>query len=138
MKEHVDEHLARSGLRATPQRRHVYSVIQKELDHPTAEQIFFQAKRGMPEISMATVYNCLDTLVKCKLVRQVNLDRAATRYCPNMEKHCHFYCEQCDEVYDIQYSSKGMEKALQLPEGFVVRHFEVAIQGICQKCNQGG
>ena len=36
----------------------------------------------MPEISMATVYNCLDALVKCGLVRQVNLDRGATRFLP--------------------------------------------------------
>ena len=33
-------------------------------DHPTAEEVFIRAKRGMPEISMATVYNCLDALVR--------------------------------------------------------------------------
>ena len=39
-----------------------------------------RAKKGLPDISMATVYNCLDALVKCRLVREVNLDRTARRY----------------------------------------------------------
>ena len=71
-------------------------------DHPTAEEVFIRAKREMPDISMATVYNCLDALVKCGLVRQVTLERGATRFCPNMREHCHFYCDQCESVFDIE------------------------------------
>ena len=33
----------------------------------------------MPTISMATVYNCLETLVTCGLVKQVNIEREPTR-----------------------------------------------------------
>ena len=56
----------------------------------------------MPEISHATVYNCLDALVKCGLVRQVQLERGATRFCPNMEEHCHYSCDACGEVFDVR------------------------------------
>src|SRR2546430_17168938 len=75
----INERLATSGLRLTPQREHVYTVLMGERDHPTAEQVFMRAKKGMPDISMATVYNCLDALVKCRLVREVNLDREIGR-----------------------------------------------------------
>ena len=94
----INERLATSGFRFTPQREHVYSVLLEERDHPTAEQVFLRAKNGMPDISMATVYNCLDALVKCGLVKQVSLDRGAMRFCPNMHEHCHFYCESCGEI----------------------------------------
>src|SRR3989338_8959508 len=90
----LDESLATSGLRSTRQRHHVYDVLLQKRDHPTAEEVFIRAKENMADISLATVYNCLDTLVQCGLVRQVNLDRTPTRYCPNMGEHCHFYCDQ--------------------------------------------
>ena len=53
----LNERLATSGLRFTPQRQHVYSILLQKRDHPTAEQVFIRAKQDMPEISMATVYN---------------------------------------------------------------------------------
>jgi Fur family transcriptional regulator, peroxide stress response regulator len=67
------ERLEARGMRFTPQREQVYHVLLGERDHPTAEQVFMRSKKSMPEISMATVYNCLDFLVKCNLVKQVNL-----------------------------------------------------------------
>src|SRR6266511_4675635 len=97
----INERLATSGFRFTPQREQVYNVLLRERDHPTAEQVFLRAKKVMPDISMATVYNCLDALVKCRLAKEVNLDRGASRYCPNMREHCHFYCATCETVYDI-------------------------------------
>ena len=65
------ERLNTGGFRFTPQRQHVYDVVMQKRDHPTAEEIFIRTKKAMPEISHATVYNCLDALVKCGLVRQV-------------------------------------------------------------------
>ena len=62
------ERLATGGFRFTPQREHVYAVLLQKRDHPTAEEVFIRAKREMPDISMATVYNCLDALVECGLV----------------------------------------------------------------------
>src|SRR4249920_3714945 len=98
----LHERLGKGGLRITPQRRHVYKVLLGKADHPTAEEVFIRAKKGMPEISMATVYNCLDALVSCGLVRQVNHDREATRFCSNMQPHHHFYCDRCEGAYDIE------------------------------------
>jgi Fur family peroxide stress response transcriptional regulator len=127
------ERLGAGGLRATPQREHVYAVLLQKRDHPTAEEVFLRAKRGMPDISLATVYNCLDALVRCGLVRQVQLDRGASRFCPNMRDHGHFYCDACDTVYDVDLP-KTPEPRIILPHGFKAEHFEVAIHGICPDC----
>lgn len=134
MDDRLNERLAARGFRFTCQREHVYNVLLGERDHPTAEQVFFRAKKGMPEISMATVYNCLDTLVKAGLVREVNVDRTAMRYCPNMREHCHFYCDDCGSVYDIDVSERAGKPDFQLPRGYRATRFEVAIHGKCPKC----
>jgi len=125
--------LGTSGFRFTPQRRHVYDVLLQKRDHPTAEEVFIRAKHAMPEISHATVYNCLDALLKCGLVRQVQIDRGATRFCPNMHEHCHFYCDVCDTVYDVDFPAKP-RPGVALPRGFKAEHYEIAIHGTCPDC----
>jgi Fur family peroxide stress response transcriptional regulator len=131
--EHLSKQLSTSGFRFTPQRQQVYDVLIEERDHPTAEEVFIRAKREMPEISMATVYNCLDALVQSGMARQVNVDRGATRFCPNMREHCHFYCDTCEKVFDIDLTSEG-PGGITLPKGFKAARFEIAIHGLCAKC----
>jgi len=130
--QQLNERLANGGFRFTPQRQHVYEVLMHKRDHPTAEEVFFRARETKPDISLATVYNCLDALVKCGLVKQVSIDRGATRFCPNMHEHCHFHCEQCGGVYDIDLG-RG-EPAIPMPRGFKASHYEVAIHGSCPAC----
>lgn len=128
----LGERLATSGFRFTPQRRAVYDVLIHKRDHPTAEEVFIRAKRAMPEISHATVYNCLDALVQCGLVRQVQLERGATRFCPNMEEHCHYYCDECGAVFDVALTADS--SFMPRPKGFKIDHYDIAVHGVCAEC----
>jgi Fur family peroxide stress response transcriptional regulator len=132
--ERLNEGLARTGLRFTPQRREVFNVLLRQRDHPSAEEVFIRTKSAMPDISMATVYNCLDTLVKCGLVKQVNHDRGATRYCSNMQHHHHFYCDGCGGAFDIEADPEAGEPELRMPPGFHIRNFEISFRGLCPGC----
>src|ERR1041385_2012450 len=131
--EHLTRRLSTSCFRFTPQRQHVYEVLTEERDHPTAEEVFIRAKRRMPEISMATVYNCLDALVRSGVARQVTVDRGATRFCPNMREHCHFHCDTCEKVFDIDLEADE-PAGIGLPKGFKALRFEIAIHGTCPDC----
>ncbi|HTQ32102.1 MAG TPA: transcriptional repressor, partial [Opitutaceae bacterium] len=71
VRDAFSEKLADSGLRATPQRELVYNVLIKWRDHPTADEVFARVKTELPTTSLATVYNCLETLVQCHLIRTV-------------------------------------------------------------------
>jgi len=132
--ENVKEKMAASGLRVTPQREHVLSLFEDQLDHPTAEQVFLKSKETMPDISMATVYNCLEKFVDNGLLRLVQLDRGATRYCPNMHDHSHFYCEDCGDVFDVDFDRNKLKQVLNLPDGMRPVGYEVAIRGVCPGC----
>jgi Fur family peroxide stress response transcriptional regulator len=132
VESHLTERLSTGGLRLTPQRQQVYDVLIQKRDHPTAEEVFIRAKQAMPDISMATVYNCLDALVQCDLVRQVQLERGATRFCPNMEEHCHYYCDECGTVFDVALT--GNSAVVPRPKGFKIDHYEIAVHGLCADC----
>ena len=133
--ERLNERLAKTGLRFTAQRRHVYGVLLQRKDHPSADEVFLRAKQKMPDISLATVYNCLDTLVHCNLVRQVVHERGATRFCSNMREHHHFYCDECGGTYDIDADVSAGEPQIEMPSGFSLRHFEIVFQGLCPDCH---
>lgn len=124
-----------NGFRFTPQRREVHKSLMAKHDHPTAVEVFMRVKGKMPSISLATVYNCLETLAECGLVKHVNLDRAPSRYCPNLEPHGHFFCTECGIILDVPIRGKEpMEKTWELPRHSVVTHHEISLRGLCPKC----
>jgi len=121
--------------RMTKQRRVVYDVLTDELDHPTAAEVFIRSKEKMPGISLATVYNCLETLTTVGIVRQVNVDRDASRFCPNLNPHAHFFCSHCQKVFDVNLREEADAiSAWRLPIGSRVDQIEVAMKGACPDC----
>jgi Fur family peroxide stress response transcriptional regulator len=127
----LNQRLSDSGLRATPQRELIYNVLLKKRDHPTAEEVFARVKAEMPTISLATVYNCLETLVQCNLVRAVNFERGPTHYCPNLQPHAHFHDERSGATHDIDLPTALIEqvKAI-LPPEFQAEAVEISFRGL--------
>jgi Fur family peroxide stress response transcriptional regulator len=105
------------------------SILEKR-DHPTADEVFARVKSAMPTISLATVYNCLETLVSCGLVRSVNFERGPTRYCPNLHPHAHFYDESSGSTHDIELPETLLNKVKAvLPPGYDANSVEIVFRG---------
>ncbi len=130
---HYASAMVQGGLRLTPQRRQVYEVLMDKRDHPTATEVFIRAQKQMPSISLATVYNCLETMVGSGLVKAVHVDREPTRFCANLQEHGHFHCTECGHVSDIGFSHTR-EKGWKLPSGFLVTQHDVTLRGLCADC----
>jgi Fur family peroxide stress response transcriptional regulator len=121
--------------RLTKQRREVFEVLTAQRDHPTATEVFVRVKEKVPGISLATVYNCLETLTQSGLVRQVNLDRSPSRYCPNLKEHAHFHCESCGTISDIDIrDAAALAAALNVAPGSIIHRTEIALRGLCPTC----
>ena len=124
------QRLSEIGVRSTPQREVVYNVILTQRDHPTADDVFARVKAEMPTISLATVYNCLEKLVQCNLVKPVNVDRGSTRYCPNLLPHAHFHNVDTGTVQDIPLPECLLKQVTSvLPEGFAAGSVEITFRG---------
>jgi Fur family peroxide stress response transcriptional regulator len=115
----LSQRLVDSGLRATPHRELVYRVLLARMDHPTAEELFARSKLELSGISLATVYNCLEALVNCGLVKQVQLDRGPCRYCPNLHEHAHLHDESSGFITDIEIPPQiAAQLRALLPSGY--------------------
>lgn len=117
-------------LRLTRQRREVYDVLLEQRDHPTATELFIRVKERVPSISLATVYNCLETLVQCDLVRAVNFERGPTRYCPNLRPHAHFHDIVSGRTHDVDLPPAVLDKVKAiLPPDFDASSVEIIFRG---------
>lgn len=119
-----------SGLRMTRQRQGVYRTLMQERNHPTANDVFMRVKDRLPNISLATVYNCLEALVQHGIIRQVNFDRESSRYCSNLSEHGHFHDEVTGVIHDIAFKP-GIHLAdvLKLPPGALIEDVEITLRG---------
>lgn len=128
--EALEKALIQHGLRSTRQREHVFRILLMKRDHPTADEVYARARQSMDTISLATVYNCLETLVGCGLVRAVNYEREPTRFCPNLSEHAHFQDRKTGRVYDVDLPSELMERLRAvLPEGYEADSMELYFHG---------
>jgi len=125
--------LSEAGLRPTRQRKVVYEVIVGEKDHPTADLVHERAKKKMEGISLATVYNCLESFVSAGLVRQLTHQRQPSRYCPFTDENphfAHFHCRRSGSVYDVILPDEVLTLIKnELPEGLRAEQIEISVAG---------
>lgn len=82
---------AAHGLRCTRQRQVVYTALAGTREHPTAEAIYEAVREGQgePGISLATVYNTLETLTQRGLCRKLATPGGPTRFDAITDEHAH-------------------------------------------------
>jgi Fur family transcriptional regulator, stress-responsive regulator len=124
------------GWRITPQRRAVAQALAGEHVHLTPDEVHAAAKRIVPELSLATVYNTLNELVGMGEVSEIRLADGSARYDPKIgPDHHHLVCESCGLILDVE--PRGVE-GLSLPPaqryGMKVERVEVVFRGQCSAC----
>ncbi len=119
-----------AGVRMTRQRRAVAEVLLASNDHPTAAQIYERAKVPEPGISLATVYNCLETMAQARLINQLHFNNGPCRYCPNVIPHVHLLDDANNRVVDVRLKP-GLkpEDVFDLPEGTRITGMEACLHG---------
>ena len=88
--------------RNTRQRAVILDILKKNPVHPTAEDIYREARRTLPNISLGTVYRNLNFLRDQGLVREVRSNSdTSSRFEAEIPPHAHFHCTECQTVVDL-------------------------------------
>ena len=117
----------------TRQRRLILEIVNQAREHPTAEQIYLQAREAMPAIAMATVYNNLNYLTRHGLIRRVGMCNAPDRYDRAGDEHQHLICDGCGRVEDIRLPD-FLEPVRR--QGYDIRSFELTVHDLCNICRK--
>lgn len=128
----LDKALDRKGLRSTRQRELIWAVLLQQRDHPTADEVYARSRKINSTISLATVYNCLETFADCGLVNKLTYEREPSRFCPKDEgEHAHFLDEQSGRVYDIPLPGSVIAQLKELlPEEFRAERVKLSFTGV--------
>jgi Fur family peroxide stress response transcriptional regulator len=125
----------KAGLRVTPQRLEVFRELAKATDHPSAEALHQRLVKGMPTLSLDTVYRTLGTFVSHGLINKVETAESQARYEVAQRLHHHLICRKCKEIIDFYWQT--IDQAA-LPEELKswgrIERKNVVAYGICQKC----
>lgn len=136
MKE-IAEILKEKGLKVTPQRLAIYSMLKNTTSHPTAEKIYNTITKHNPSISLATVYKTLDCFVSYGLVKELNITCEYSNYDANTVNHQHIMCTCCKRVFDLDtIDDSAIKKAVADKTGFIVDDEQVVFYGICPECQK--
>jgi Fur family peroxide stress response transcriptional regulator len=136
--EHVDtvlrEALEANGQRFTDQRAAVYRFLHATTDHPSADEVFTAVRAEIADISLATVYKALETLVSCNLAVKLSYGDDSARYDARTDDHYHSRCVGCGQVRDVPGEPHDLMPRIHVGAGFQVRGYRVEVVGLCPAC----
>jgi Fur family transcriptional regulator, peroxide stress response regulator len=129
------EHVGGVGL--TRQRQAVLEVIKETHDHLTAAEVFQEARKRLPSISYATVYNSLRYLRDAGLVREIQFGSGASRYDRETDRHDHALCSRCGKLVDFDLElSADLVRAAARRSGFQPVSLHLTLNGLCPDCKE--
>jgi Fur family transcriptional regulator, peroxide stress response regulator len=127
--------LEANGQRYTEQRAAVFRYLRAAKTHPTADEVFTAVRHEISDISLATVYKALETLVSCRLAVKLTYGDGSARYDGRTDPHHHARCMECDAVIDVPgHLAEAALSKVGPPTGFRVEGYRLELTGRCSEC----
>ncbi len=116
----------------TKQRKIIKDIIYASYKHPTADEIYVEAKKKMPSIAVGTVYRNLTLLVESGEVRKIDVPNSPSRYDRPQIPHEHLICKECGAVADV--SEIDLKEILCQKTGEEIIEYKLTMYYVCPKC----
>ncbi|MBI3160298.1 MAG: transcriptional repressor [Chloroflexi bacterium] len=130
--------LKRAGLRLTPQRLAILRLLADSREHPSAQMIHHALLAEYPSLSLATVYNTLETLVEIGLVNDLgSVGPEGVRYDADATPHVNLACTRCHRVIDLpSHHVRHLEEEIAAQSGYAIKGGRVLYYGLCPECQK--
>ena len=116
-------------------------VVVKALSASMLPLSLAELERRISTIDKSNIFRALTLFREHHLVHAIEGSSDGTRYelCHSHsqehddDQHPHFYCEQCQQTYCLDYAEVP---EVRLPEGFEAHSHNLMIKGICPHCKK--
>ncbi len=125
------------SLELTKQRQTVLRVIRESEKHLSANEVFDNARRLLPSISFATVYNSLRYLKQEGLIGEIRFGTDANLYDRKLTRHDHAICNDCGKLVDLEMPlPDGLLEEAADRSKFKPESLEFTLRGLCPECSE--
>ncbi|MGM9642091.1 MAG: transcriptional repressor [Eubacteriales bacterium] len=115
------------------QKELIREILAASYAHPTAAEVFAQARKRMPNISLGTVYRNLGVLVDEGDIVRLSVIGQPDRFDLPKDDHWHVVCDRCGAVKDIPIDREIIER-IGRDSGEQITSYLLTAHCICQKC----
>ena len=129
--------LRAKGLKVTPQRIAIYTMLSHTKEHPNAEMIYQALEPTNPTLSLATVYKTLCLFKSSGLVQELSVGEPSARYDAITTRHSHVVCTCCGKVKDLSPDPFGELRQQATPfTDFTLESEQLIFYGKCPECEK--
>lgn len=128
------EYLRRSGLRKTPERFEILRNAFGMNAHFGVDDLHRKLEESGYHVSRATVYNTVELLMKCGVLRRHIFDTQQASYEVAGTSHVHLVCTRCGSVSEISDMALATEIGRIDFGGFTPSYFSASVYGVCRRC----
>jgi Fur family peroxide stress response transcriptional regulator len=122
-------------MRNTRQRAAILTVLRETESHPTADWIFQEVRKALPQISLGTVYRTLEMLAQEGVVRELDFGPRKRHYDGSPGKHAHVVCLACGRIADVDAPlSPELSRSVSETTGFQIMEQRTEWYGYCPDC----
>ena len=124
-------------MRITPERFTILDKIYSFNNHFDVESLYCILEEEFYHVSKATIYNTINLLIECGLVRRHNFDAQHTKYekvsisSPN---HHHLICTECGKIKEVKDNDFFAYMNAKKYNAFTTNYFQLYVYGICNNC----
>ncbi len=130
--------LQHAGMRLTPQRTAICELLVTSEQHPTAAMIYDELRPRFGSLSLATVYNTLDTLVNLGVVNVLgHAGDDTVHYDADTEPHVNLACLSCNKIVDIPSEHvTHLDEEITAASGYKLLGARMLYYGLCPDCQK--
>jgi len=123
--------------RDTKQKRAILKVLIGTTSHPTADWVYNEVRKKIPNISLGTVYRNLRLLAESGEILELDMCGSLSRFDARHDNHYHFRCKKCGGVFDVdEQVNKDMDKKVARVTGFTIFYHRLEFRGLCLDCKE--
>ena len=121
----------------THQREIILQELQTSREHLTADEIYERVKKGLPRISLATVYRNLEILTRAGLIAKREVSGRQKRFDYDVSDHDHIFCIQCHRVDNLDLNRDEIGSLpVERVNGYTITGYRLEFSGLCRDCRQ--